>query len=316
MFTLLIIQRGLQPDIILGIHKAYLEAGADIIETNTFNGTSIAQADYGLESIVYELNVASAKLARQAVDEVCAADPSKPRFVAGAVGPTNRTLSISPNVEDPGFRNITFDECVAAYLEQVRGLVEGGIDLFLVETIFDTLNAKAALFAIESYYEEVEAATGAPAKRLPLMISGTIVDMSGRTLSGQTTEAFFTSVAHSKPIAIGLNCALGAKQMKPFLQVRSSTLWLLAARRKKETSGSSSSRDSLEKPVTLHPPPPRYPACRVQRLHKVASDIFVFCYPNAGLPNAMGGYDDSPDQVRGTLSHLIVIIKRTPAYIR
>jgi 5-methyltetrahydrofolate--homocysteine methyltransferase len=185
------------------------------------------------------------------VDEYTALTPSKPRFVAGAIGPTNRTLSISPNVEDPSYRNVTFDECVTAYLEQVRGLVDGGVDLFLVETIFDTLNAKAALYAIETYYEERAAAGNPLPAKLPLMISGTIVDMSGRTLSGQTTEAFYTSIAHSKPIAVGLNCALGAKQMKPFLQ----------------------------------------------RLHKIAADIFVFCYPNAGLPNAMGGYDDSPAQM-------------------
>ena len=169
-----------QPDIIMGIYRAYLDAGADIIETNTFNGTSIAQADYDLQHVVYELNETAARQARQVCDEVTALNPSKPRFVAGAIGPTNRTLSISPNVEDASFRNVTFDELVEAYLEQVRGLVAGGADLFMVETIFDTLNAKAALFAIETFYEQEPSIT-----RLPLMISGTIVDQSGRTLSGQ-----------------------------------------------------------------------------------------------------------------------------------
>lgn len=230
-----------QPTIIRDIHTAYMEVGgAQLIGTNTFSGTTIAQADYKMESLAYELNFASAKLAREAADAVTAKDPLRPRFVAGSIGPTNRTLSISPNVEDPGFRNVTFDELVEAYYTQVEGLVDGGSDVLLVETIFDTLNAKAAVYAIDLYQEK----TG---RRLPLFISGTIVDMSGRTLSGQTTEAFYASLRHSKPFCIGLNCALGANQMKPFLQ----------------------------------------------RLANVA-ECFVSVYANAGLPNAMGGYDDTP----------------------
>jgi len=229
-----------RPDVIEEIHRLYLEAGADIIETNTFSGTRVAQADYGLEEYAYELNRASAALARKAADEFTARTPDKPRFVAGALGPTNRTASISPNVEDPSVRNVTFDELVASYMEQTRGLVDGGSDVLLVETIFDTLNAKAALFAVQTFFEE----TG---RRLPVFISGTIVDQSGRTLSGQTTEAFYDSVRHVKPFCVGLNCALGAHQMRPFLQ--------------------------------------RLSAC---------ADCFVSVYPNAGLPNAMGGYDDTP----------------------
>lgn len=230
-----------QPKIIKDIHRDYMEiGGAQLIGTNTFSGTTIAQADYKMEHIVYELNYESAKIAREVADEVTAKNPLKPRFVAGSIGPTNRTLSISPNVEDPGFRNVTFDELVTAYYQQVEGLVDGGSDILMVETIFDTLNAKAAVYAIDQYQEN----TG---RRLPLFISGTIVDMSGRTLSGQTTEAFYVSLRHSKPFCIGLNCALGADQMKPFLQ----------------------------------------------RLANVA-ECFVSVYANAGLPNAMGGYDDSP----------------------
>ncbi|KAA0150236.1 hypothetical protein FNF28_07279 [Cafeteria roenbergensis] len=232
-----------QPDAIREIHTQYLEAGADFVETNTFSGTTIAQADYGMEDLVHELNVASARLAREACDAVEARDRSRPRFVLGAVGPTNRTLSISPNVEDPGFRNVTFDELVVAYRQQVEALMEGGVDVILVETIFDTLNAKAALFAVDEAFE-------AAGRKLPVFVSGTIVDQSGRTLSGQTGEAFFTSIRHAKPFAVGLNCALGAKQMKPF----------------------------------------------VERLSKFA-DCWFFTYPNAGLPNAMGGYDDTPAQM-------------------
>lgn len=233
-----------QPQIIKDIHTQYMEVGgAQLIGTNTFSGTTIAQADYKMEHLAYELNFASAKLAREAADAVEAKDPLLPRFVAGSIGPTNRTLSISPNVEDPGFRNVTFDELVEAYYTQVEGLVDGGSDILLVETIFDTLNAKAAVFAIDQYQEK----TG---RRLPLFISGTIVDMSGRTLSGQTTEAFYASLRHSKPFCIGLNCALGANQMKPFLQ----------------------------------------------RLANVA-ECFVSVYANAGLPNAMGGYDDTPSMM-------------------
>ncbi len=194
-----------QPDIIRDIHTAYLNAGADILETNTFNSTSIAQADYGMEELVYELNLASARLAREACDSVATAD--RPRFVAGVLGPTNRTASISPEVNDPGFRNIDFDGLRESYTEAIRGLVDGGADLLLVETIFDTLNAKAALFAIEEFFEGREDA-------LPVMISGTITDDSGRTLTGQTTEAFYNSLRHARPISFGLNCALGPDKLR------------------------------------------------------------------------------------------------------
>jgi 5-methyltetrahydrofolate--homocysteine methyltransferase len=200
-----------QPGIIQAIHKAYLEAGADVLETNSFNSTAISLADYGMESLVYELNHASARLARDVADEFEAREPDTPRFVAGVLGPTNRTASLSPDVNDPGFRNVAFDDLVATYSEAVRGLLDGGADLLLVETIFDTLNAKAALFAIESYFE-------AAGLRLPVMISGTITDASGRTLSGQTTEAFWNSVAHSRPLSVGLNCALGAKALRQYVQ--------------------------------------------------------------------------------------------------
>merc|ERR1711871_761800 len=231
-----------QPDIIRSIHKDYMAVGgAQLIGTNTFSSTTIAQADYQMEDLVYELNFESAKLAREACDNVTAQDPTNPRFVAGSVGPTNRTGSISPDVEDPGFRNVTFMELVEAYKQQIAALVDGGSDVILVETIFDTLNAKAALFAFDLWKEE----TGK--HDIPLMISGTIVDQSGRTLSGQTTEAFYVSMRHSKPLSIGLNCALGASAMTPFLE----------------------------------------------RLSKCA-ECFVTVYSNAGLPNAMGGYDDTP----------------------
>ncbi len=200
-----------QPQIIREIHGQYLAAGADILETNTFNSTSIAQADYHMEALVYELNLEAAKLARAAAAEVEAREPSRPRFVAGAIGPTNRTASISPDVNDPGYRNTSFDELVESYTESLRGLVDGGVDLFLVETIFDTLNAKAALFAIDQFLEQV-------GRHIPVMISGTITDASGRTLSGQTPEAFWNSVRHAKPITIGLNCALGAKLMRPYIE--------------------------------------------------------------------------------------------------
>ncbi|MBM3391912.1 MAG: methionine synthase [Betaproteobacteria bacterium] len=198
-----------KPEVIRGIHAEYLAAGADIIETNTFNATSISQADYGLEALAYELNVAGAKVAREAADGY--STPDKPRFVAGVLGPTSRTASISPDVNDPGFRNVTFDELVAAYLDAVRGLCDGGADLILVETIFDTLNAKAALFAVEEHFERI-------GRRLPLMISGTITDASGRTLSGQTTEAFWNSLNHAKPLSFGLNCALGAKELRQYVE--------------------------------------------------------------------------------------------------
>lgn len=232
-----------QPAIIRDIHKAYLEAGADIIETNTFNGTSISQADYHLESLAYELNFASAKVAREAVDEFMKTDSSRPRFVAGALGPTNKTASLSPDVNDPGYRGITFDELVTAYKEQVKGLIDGGVDLLLVETVFDTLNAKAALYAIQEYFDEASI-------ELPVMVSGTITDASGRTLSGQTTEAFWNSVSHANVLSIGLNCALGAKDMRPYIEELSDKSW-----------------------------------------------AYVSCYPNAGLPNEFGQYDQSPAEM-------------------
>ena len=196
------------PDVIRGIHRSYLEAGADIICTNTFNGTRISQADYGLEDICYELNVAAATLAREAADEVTT--PDRPRYVAGSLGPTSKTASISPDVNDPGARNVTFDELVAAYLEEARGLVDGGADLLLIETIFDTLNAKAAIFALETLFDE-------HGRRWPVIVSGTITDASGRTLSGQVTEAFWNSVRHVRPLAVGLNCALGAEELRPYV---------------------------------------------------------------------------------------------------
>lgn len=200
-----------RPDVIEGIHRAYLEAGADIVETNTFSATAIAQADYGTEGAVREMNAASARVARRAVEAVEAADPSRPRFVCGILGPTNRTASLSPKVEDPGFRNITFRELADAYGEQIRGLLEGGVDLFMVETVFDTLNAKAALFALEEVFEE-------EGTRWPVMVSGTLTDASGRTLSGQTLEAFANSVRHADPFSVGLNCALGPKQLRPYVE--------------------------------------------------------------------------------------------------
>ena len=229
-----------RPDIVSGVHQAFLEAGADIIETNTFSGTTVAQADYGLEEHVYELNREGARLARAAADEWTARTPDQPRFVAGAIGPTNRTLSISPDVEDPSARAITFEELRAAYAEQVRGLVDGGADLLLVETIFDTLNAKAAIAAVEDEAQR----TGV---RPPLMLSVTITDRSGRTLSGQTIEAFWNSVSHARPFSVGINCALGAADMRPYMA----------------------------------------------ELSRVA-DCWTTCYPNAGLPNAFGGYDETP----------------------
>lgn len=231
-----------QPEMIEGIHRQYLEAGADIIETNTFAATRIPQADFGLEEYVYEMNVEGARIARKAVDEFMAKDPSKPRFVAGSIGPLNKTLSLSPDVNNPGYRAVTFDEVVDAYYEQVKGLVEGGSDLLLIETIFDTLNAKAAIFAIKKYFRD----TRKP--MLPVMISGTITDASGRTLSGQTLEAFYTSVMHVRPLSIGLNCALGAREMRP----------------------------------------------HIEELSQLAN-CFVSAYPNAGLPNAMGEYDEKPE---------------------
>lgn len=232
-----------RPDIIRTIHEQYLEAGADIIETNTFSSTRIAQADYQLEAWVYELNVAAAKVAREAADAFSKSNPDRPRFVAGAIGPTNKTTSISPDVNNPGYRAITFDELAEAYYEQVKALADGGVDVLLVETIFDTLNAKAALFAIQQHEED----TG---RKLPVMVSGTITDASGRTLSGQTTEAFLISVSHVPLLSVGLNCALGAAQLRPYLQVL-----------------------AREAP------------------------FFVSAYPNAGLPNAFGHYDQTPEEM-------------------
>jgi len=232
-----------RPEVIRGIHAEYLAAGADILETNTFNATAISQADYKLEPIVYELNVAGAKLAREACDEFTAKNPAKPRFVAGVLGPTSRTGSISPDVNDPGYRNVTFDELVVTYTEAIRGLVDGGADLLLVETVFDTLNAKAALFAIEQFFDKA-------GRRWPVMISGTITDASGRTLSGQTAEAFWNSLNHIRPLSFGLNCALGAKELRQY----------------------------------------------VEELSRVC-DCFISAHPNAGLPNAFGGYDETPEQL-------------------
>lgn len=242
-----------QPHIIVGIHKQYLEAGADIIETNTFNCQVVSLADYGMEPLAYELNVAAAKCARQAVDEYLAqSGDTTPKFVAGAIGPMNKTLSLSPDVNNPGYRALSFDEAVAAYKEQVNGLVDGGVDLLLIETIFDTLNAKAAIVAIKQYFREhpiAPANGGNQDGALPIMISGTITDASGRTLSGQTLEAFYTSVAHARPLSVGLNCALGAQEMRAY----------------------------------------------IEELSQIAG-CFTSAYPNAGLPNAMGEYDEQPHE--------------------
>ncbi|MCY7422771.1 MAG: homocysteine S-methyltransferase family protein [Chitinophagaceae bacterium] len=249
-----------QPDIIVDIHKQYLAAGADIIETNTFSSTSIAQADYDMQSLAYELNVASAKCARKAINEYQQqqaatnnAFSSSPfgggregagnKYVAGAIGPLNKTLSLSPDVNNPGYRAVTFDEVADAYTEQIKGLVDGGVDLLLIETIFDTLNAKAAIYAIKKFFRDNKIA------ELPIMISGTITDASGRTLSGQTLEAFYTSVRHAKPLSIGLNCALGASEMRP----------------------------------------------HIEELSQIA-ECYTSAYPNAGLPNAFGEYDEQPHE--------------------
>lgn len=238
-----------QPQIIKAIHREYLEAGADIIETNTFSAQVISMADYDMQELSYEMNVASAKVARQAIAEYQEVHPgSGPKFVAGAIGPMNKTLSLSPDVNNPGYRAVTFDEVSQAYFDQVKGLVEGGADILLVETIFDTLNAKAALFAIRRFFDE----TGL---ELPVMISGTITDASGRTLSGQTLEAFYISVAHALPVSIGLNCALGGAQMKP----------------------------------------------HVEELAQISA-CYVSCYPNAGLPNAMGEYDETPEDTAAIIA--------------
>ncbi len=240
-----------QPAIIKSIHAEYLLSGADVVATNTFNAQQISQADYGMEELSYEMNYESARLAREAADEVTASDPSRPRWVAGGLGPTNRTASISPDVNDPGFRNVSYEQLVEAYTEQASALVDGGADLLLVETIFDTLNAKAAIFALETLFEQ-------RGRRWPVIISGTITDASGRTLSGQVTEAFWNSVRHARPLAVGLNCALGAAEIRPYLA----------------------------------------------ELSRVA-DTFVSCYPNAGLPNAFGEYDETPDQMSAVLKEFV-----------
>ena len=230
-----------QPHAIEAVHKKYLEAGADIIETNTFSATTIAMADYHMEDLVYELNYESAKIARKVCDEFTALTPEKPRFVAGSIGPTNKTASLSPDVNDPGYRAITFEELRIAYKQQAEALLDGGSDILLVETIFDTLNAKAALFAIDQIQEERKI-------QIPIMVSGTITDASGRTLSGQTAEAFLVSISHLNLLSVGFNCALGAKQLTPYLETISNN-----------------------------------------------SEFYISAYPNAGLPNAFGQYDESPE---------------------
>ena len=235
-----------QPHIIQAIHTKYLEGGADIIETNTFSSTSIAQADYDMQSLAYELNAAAAICARNAIENFIINGQQstvEPKFVAGAIGPLNKTLSLSPDVNNPGFRAVTFDEVAAAYTDQIKGLVEGGVDVLLIETIFDTLNAKAAIYAIKKYFRNNKL------KELPIMISGTITDASGRTLSGQTLEAFYISVSHAKPLSVGLNCALGAKEMRP----------------------------------------------HIEELSQIAT-CYTSAYPNAGLPNAFGEYDEQPHE--------------------
>ena len=260
-----------QPDAIKEIHRKYLEAGADIIETNTFSGTTIAMADYEMEDLVTELNFESAKIAREVADEFTKKEPNKPRFVAGSMGPTNKTASMSPEVNDPGFRAITFNQLKMAYKQQAEALIDGGSDLLLVETVFDTLNAKAALFAIEEIKDERNI-------HIPIMVSGTITDASGRTLSGQTAEAFLISVSHIPLLTVGLNCALGGKQLTPYLQTIS---------------------DKTSFGVSAH--------------------------PNAGLPNAFGEYDESPqdmaEQIKEYLDKNLVNIVggccgTTPSHIK
>ncbi len=247
-----------RPEIIEDIHRQYFEAGADIAETNTFSGTWIAQADYALEKYVYDINFHSAQIAKKVADEFTTLNPSKPRFVAGSIGPTNRTASISPDVNDPGFRGISFDQLVDAYTEQTNALMDGGVDILLVETVFDTLNAKAALFAIDQVFET-------RGVELPIMVSGTITDQSGRTLTGQTTEAFLISISHMKLLSVGLNCALGASMMRPYLQILNQTC-----------------------------------------------PFNVSAHPNAGLPNAFGKYDETPelmaDQIKEFLDEGLVNI--------
>ncbi|KLJ02941.1 homocysteine S-methyltransferase family protein [Luteimonas sp. FCS-9] len=236
-----------RPNLIRGIHTAYLDAGADIVETNTFNSTAVSLADYRLQHLARELNREGAALARAACDAAQARTPAQPRFVAGILGPTSRTASISPDVNDPGFRAVTFEDLVSIYRDAAHGLIDGGADVLMVETVFDTLNAKAALFAVETVFDDLGG-------RLPVMISGTITDASGRTLSGQTAEAFWYSLRHARPLAIGLNCALGARDLRP----------------------------------------------HVATLAQIA-ETYVSCHPNAGLPNAFGGYDETPEDMATTL---------------
>ena len=238
-----------RPDIIEDIHRQYLQAGADVIETNTFNAQVISMADYGMESLVREINIEGARIAKKAAEAF--SSPEKPRFVAGAIGPTNRTLSLSPDVNRPAFRNITFDELAEAYQSQAEALMEGGVDVLLIETVFDTLNAKAALYAVQEAFVQ-------QGREIPVMVSGTITDASGRTLSGQTTEAFLISLSHMPLLSIGLNCALGAKDLRPYLQ----TL-------------------SAEAP------------------------FLISAYPNAGLPNAFGGYDESPEDMAAAVKEYL-----------
>lgn len=237
-----------KPEVIKEIHTGFLKSGADIIETNTFNATSISQKDYGFQDLSYKLSFAGAKIAREAADDYSRTTPHKPRYVAGVLGPLSKTLSISPDVSDPGYRDVTFDEVVTAYSVSLSGLVDGGADLLLIETIFDTLNAKAAIYAIKQYQKQHGVS-------IPVMISGTIADMAGRTLSGQTVEAFWYSLAHAKPFSIGMNCAFGADLMRQYIEV----------------------------------------------LAKVAPDYPVSVHPNAGLPNELGEYDDSPSHMAGIL---------------
>jgi len=260
-----------QPKIIRGVHDAYLEAGADLIETNTFNSTRISQADYKLQHLAQELNREGAKLARAACDAMTAKTPEKPRFVIGVLGPTSRTASLSPDVNDPGFRNVTFEELAENYTESANGLIDGGADVIMVETIFDTLNAKAALFALSELFHQRGA-------RVPVMVSGTITDRSGRTLSGQTAEAFYYSVRHARPLSVGFNCALGAEDLRPHVQ----TLANLA-------------------------------------------ETYVSTHPNAGLPNAFGEYDETPEHMAsviggfardGLLNLVGGCCGTTPAHIR
>ncbi|MDC6365803.1 MULTISPECIES: homocysteine S-methyltransferase family protein [Flavobacteriaceae] len=240
-----------QPEAIAEVHRKYFEAGADIVETNTFSGTTIAMADYHMEDLVYELNYESAKIAKKVAEEFTAKEPNKPRFVAGSIGPTNKTASMSPDVNDPGFRAVSFDELRVAYKQQVEALLDGGSDLLLVETIFDTLNAKAALFAIEEVKEERNI-------EIPVMVSGTITDASGRTLSGQTAEAFLISISHIPILSVGFNCALGAKQLVPHLEVVSAK-----------------------------------------------TGYAVSAHPNAGLPNAFGEYDETPEQMASQIKEYV-----------